>query len=571
MTALVEVAIIIVLNLSLRTKNSGTSMTNAHNSKKCYVLALLVVALFSVGVFADIIESKGKMLLKAIYNDDMQAVQKIIEKHPELINALVLREGKRPDVYPLYYAISRKHKEIAELLIRKGANPDAIHKYNRAVPLHCAVWHGYVDIITLLVKYGANPNGHPESHYAPIVSGNAKTAELLIDLGADVNFTNKNNSTPLHFTAKFANMEVAEVLISQGANVNVQDDFGLTPLHHAAVNCNVEFINMLVEHGADINIKSNKARTPLKETIIERTDSRAYPDYPRFYETIKLLLSNGSEYAIEDAVRAADMEKIKKLLNDNPNLIHSQDYWRDPLLFCAIRSGHSQVVEYLIHKGADINQVGRFEEPPLHAAAYAGNPETLELLLRSGANVNQRGPLGELALHWVPQVAYNTTNNKINTQGQYNEIVRILIDSGSELNTAAKGQKYTLCLYGPQNRAPIDQIEHQLNWLEIVNKPVQKTAPPWLAFGIGDTALHTAARWGQYNMVHTLIEAGADVDSVNIHGQTPLHFAIAFQHNKLSEYLIKVGADPLAKMNNNIDALQLASKVNDEEIMKLLK
>ncbi len=288
---------------------------------------------------------------------------------------------------------------------------------------------------------------------------------------------------------------MAEVLISHGAKVNAQDNSGFTPLHHAAIECNVEFITMLLEHGADVNIKSKNGRTPLKNTIIKRTDSRARPDYPKFYETIKLLLSKGSYYTIEDVVRAADMEKIKKLLDDNPKLLHSQEHWRDPLLFCAIRSGNSQVVEYLIDRGADINQVGRFEEPPLHAAAYAGNPEIVELLIRSGANVNQRGPLGELALHWIPRGADTTTLMKINTQDQYDDIARILIDSGSKLNAVAKGQRCTLWLYLGKDEAPVDQIKHQLRQLKIMDEPnVQTGFPPWLAFGVGDTPLHAASR-----------------------------------------------------------------------------
>ncbi len=72
-------------------------------------------------------------------------------------------------------------------------------------------------------------------------------------------------------------------------------------------------------------------------------------------------------------------------------------------------------------------------------------------------------------------------------------------------------------------------------------------------------------------MVRMLLKAGADIDPENIHGQTPLHFAIAFKHKKIVEYLLSTDADPSAIMNDGTNAFQLASKVNNQEIVKLLQ
>ena len=511
-------------------------------------------------------EANGKKLLEAINNDDLQTVQKLLEVQPDLVNTLIYRKGKSPDIYPLDYAISRKHKDIAKFLITQSANPDAMNKYNKRVPLHSTAQHGYDDIISLLIKYGANPNGPSDSSiHAPIAdANNAKIAKLLIGFGANVNFPNKKNSTPLHRMAQYGKIEVANILISHGANVNAQDNSGFAPLHHAAVGSNMEFIALLLEHGADINIKNNKGRTPLKETIVKRTDSWAASNNPKFYETITLLLSNDSDYTIEDVVWAGDMKKIRRLLDTNPNLIHSQGYWGEPLLFCAIHSGHSQVVEYLIQKGVDINRVGRYKEPSLHAAAYSGHKDVASLLLKKGVDVNRKGVHGELALHWA-------------TAKGYREIVELLVEAGTEVNTHTNTPRVDVDTLPSGNNA--DVVRECLRFLAVSEKQEKATAAGsglqiWahmrLAFAGGDTPLHSAAQWGYKEIVELLLSNGADVNASNKLGQTPLHYAVVFQHVDVVKALLGAGANPNTRMLDGSTALDLALKVKNEELIGLL-
>jgi len=67
-----------------------------------------------------------------------------------------------------------------------------------------------------------------------------------------------------------------------------------------------------------------------------------------------------------------------------------------------------------------------------------------------------------------------------------------------------------------------------------------------------------------------LIHAGAKIDPKNKYGQTPLHYAIAFKHPEAVQHLLDAGADPTVKMNNGLNAIKLASRVNHEHITKLL-
>ena len=58
-------------------------------------------------------------------------------------------------------------------------------------------------------------------------------AELLIAKGADVNVKKEDGWTPLHSAASFDYKEIAELLIAKGADVNTIDVDGKTPLDYA--------------------------------------------------------------------------------------------------------------------------------------------------------------------------------------------------------------------------------------------------------------------------------------------------------------------------------------------------
>ena len=69
-----------------------------------------------------------------------------------------------------------------------------------------------------------------------VSSGKKEVAALLIGKGADVNGKIAMGFTSLHNAAGSGRYEIVELLIEKGADVNEKNDFGITPLDMAEVS-----------------------------------------------------------------------------------------------------------------------------------------------------------------------------------------------------------------------------------------------------------------------------------------------------------------------------------------------
>ncbi len=79
--------------------------------------------------------------------------------------------------------------------------------------------------------------------------GRKEIAELLIAKGADVNVKDFTDLTLLHFAARKDHHEVAELLIANSADVNAKDKSAATPLGGAIRRKHTQLANLLRKHG----------------------------------------------------------------------------------------------------------------------------------------------------------------------------------------------------------------------------------------------------------------------------------------------------------------------------------
>ena len=149
---------------------------------------------------------------------------------------------------PLLYADT---KEIAELLIAKGADVDAMDMQGMT-PLNMAASAGHAGIAELLISKGANVNAKDNHGLTPLHRAETKEiTELLIANGAYVIAKKGDNGwTPLHTAARTGRKEVVELLIAKGTDFNAKNDDDHTPLDLAIEEDETETANLLCKHGA---------------------------------------------------------------------------------------------------------------------------------------------------------------------------------------------------------------------------------------------------------------------------------------------------------------------------------
>ena len=107
-------------------------------------------------------------------------------------------------------------------------------------------------------------------HNAVIEKDLDKVKSLIKD-GWDVNETDYNHWTPLHYAAQDGLYSIAEVLISSGAEIDVKDDYGKSPLLVAAFNYPIgdseKVIKLLLKNGADKFLKNDYGISPYSMAI----------------------------------------------------------------------------------------------------------------------------------------------------------------------------------------------------------------------------------------------------------------------------------------------------------------
>ena len=146
--------------------------------------------------------------------------------------------------------------------------------------------------------------------HAAAVGFRRDTAELLIELGADVAARNRTGAEPLHYAADGgpgawaqAQAEMIAFLIEKGAKPNALDKSGVAPLHRAVRQRSAMAVDALLRNGADVRLKNKSGSTPLHLAVQNtgKSGSGSPEAMAAQKEIIELLLKGGANLEDRDA------------------------------------------------------------------------------------------------------------------------------------------------------------------------------------------------------------------------------------------------------------------------------
>ena len=140
---------------------------------------------------------------------------------------------------------------------------------DRNTKLQIASRDGNSEDVELLLELGANINktnkiGCTALHEA-VLNGHVEIVKLLLQNEPDVGAKVRNQNTALQFAAQKGHLEITKLLLKSGADVNTKNARQWTPLHYAAYNGHSDVVLMLLKNGAMKDLKNDEGKTPLQE------------------------------------------------------------------------------------------------------------------------------------------------------------------------------------------------------------------------------------------------------------------------------------------------------------------
>jgi uncharacterized protein len=390
----------------------------------------------------------------------------------------------------------------------------------------------------------------------------------LLKQGANVNATQADGMTALHWAAYHEDTSLVSKLLEAGAKAEVANRYGVTPLAVACTNGNAAIVDLLLKTGADANASKRGGETVLM------TAARTGKTGP-----VKALLAHGAKVNARDrkgqtalmwAAAEGHADVVSLLLEAKADFKSPLSSGFTPILFAA-REGRLEVVRVLLKAGADINdaipdkkRVPRGPKPGTGALLMAVENGHFELaieLVKAGADANdQRAGYGALhMISWVRKPSRGDDeegdpppigSGKLTSL----EFVKEMIVHGAKVNLPSRvgvsgrgilskpGATPFLAAASTAD-APLMELLIKLG-ADPLRANAQHTSPLLAAAGVGVGAPEEAAGTEPevLEAVRLLLKLGANVNAMDDNDETAMHGAAYRNHPKVVQLLADKGA-----------------------------
>ncbi|XP_050421668.1 transient receptor potential cation channel subfamily A member 1 isoform X3 [Adelges cooleyi] len=439
---------------------------------------------------------------------------------------------------PLHIAIEHDSLDAVEYLLQNGADPSALNDKKQAA-LHLAVELNRVAVLQVMCKFKdridtgqGGMHGRTALHLAAIHDHDECARILIRDLGADNRQPCHNGYYPIHEASKNAASRTMEVLLqwaesrgnSRHQMISFFDAEGNVPLHSAVHSGDFKAVELCLKSGAKISTQQYDLSTP-----------------------VHLACAQGAIDIVRLMFGLQPAEKTQCLC--------SCDVQKMTPLHCAAMFDRSEIVQYLIEEGADMNALDKESRSPLLLAASRSGWRTVISLIRLGADVQVKDSNKRNVLHLV--VMYG---------GRLDEFAHeITMENDQEaLEMLLNERDITGCspLHYASRGGHIRSLESLIRLGACVNIKNHN----------GESPLHFGARYGRYNIVKRLLDSEKGAFIINESdgdGLTPLHIASQQGHTKVVQLFLNRGA-LLHRDHKGRNPLHLAAMSGHTQTIELL-
>ncbi|KAI3320968.1 hypothetical protein HD806DRAFT_504125 [Xylariaceae sp. AK1471] len=278
--------------------------------------------------------------------------------------------------------------------------------------LSLAAGNGYVEMIKSLLQDGAKPDQRDWEGRTPLswAAGNGHldvVKLLMLEKEVEIASTDKTGRTPLSWAAGNGCLNVVEHLLSRGTVSEKADEDGKTALAWAAQEGHEDIVQTFIQRyrGIDPGKKDDDARSEgLQITDAEIKIPLLLAAQNGHLPIMRMLVQARRETSpdsitwisrsLHDAIRDGRLSLVRLMFEFGASVdLRSEETERTPLCRAA-EYGHADIIRFLLHSGAKLEEKTAEEETPLFLAAKNGKAEAVKVLLDAGADISSRNTKG---------------------------------------------------------------------------------------------------------------------------------------------------------------------------------
>jgi ankyrin repeat protein len=319
-------------------------------------------SLESNGLNLEAIDKNGcTPLIIASYYGNLEVAKYLLSKSVNTESRTPDNNGKKT---ALNFAVENEQYEIAELLIKKGADVKPYTIFSGTVDiLSEAAGNGDIRMMKLIIEngYTLNEKNIGKAMAAACSKNKVDALKYFLDMGMYANIENNG----LHILQECNNLDAVRLLVEHGSSINGKNANG-GPLRSAA---SIDIAEFLIKKGANVNSIAVDSKGKKGNSILMRYIMNGD------FDMVKLLVENGTDLNYQSE-------------NDD----------RDTAIMWAAGQGSRNILEYLIKNGSTINYQNEKGETALMRSVAQGQLDCVRMLIKYKVDTSLKDKEGHTAL-----------------------------------------------------------------------------------------------------------------------------------------------------------------------------